>query len=264
MSNSIRNSIYKKIQFPPRGFILQKDIYTTNLLYSNNLFPLSSLKQRLPFRSESLKKIKNLNHSITIIKENESFLNNKEKSNNFYSLNNFKTKQLTKKKLKFPLIKKKAFPLTNLNLYEDINKEDIKLKNIDDDLNITSNKGKKLCIKFKKPKKISNLKKLNLPSINNHMRNNLMNSNYNISFRHRKKKNNDISMDKISLSNVVGQINKDLKDIKIFDYNRKRSFIKDKFFSTQIYVEKIMDSSNHNLSNIIINKKELNNNRNNN
>ena len=258
MSNSIRNNIYKKIEYPPSGFILQKDVYTTNLLYSNDLFPLTSLKQRLPFRPKSKKKIKNLYHSIRILKENESILN-KDKNDNFYSLNNYKpkTKPLKNTKLKFPLIKIKALPLTNLNLYEDINKKDVKIRNIDDDLNITSNKGRRIVFRFKKEKNVPIVKKLNFPSINSRSLNrSLINSNYNAIFRHRRKKNidneNSNSMDKKSLSHIVDEINKELKNIKIHENNRKRSFIKDKFFSTQIYVEKIFDSNNgeNNISNI--------------
>ena len=246
MTNSIRNNIYKKIKLPPCGFILQKDIYTTNLLYANNQFPLTSLKQRLPFRPKSGKKIENPNDSILILRKNGNISQNSDQKFKFYSLNNFKPKNLIKKKLKFPLIRLKAFPLTSLNLYENISKKDVKVKNIDDDLNITSNKGKRIYFRFKKEKeikKISNLKKFKLPSIFSSQFNS-NNSRYNIFFKHRKKGQNDKSMDKFSSSHIIDDLNKELINIKKNEINRKKSFIRDKFFSTQIYIENIMDLSN--------------------
>ena len=242
MINSIRFDIFKKIQYPPSGFILQRDVYTTNLLYANNQFPLTSLKQRLPFRPKSGKRTQNPNDSIRILRENGNISQNSDKKNKFYSLNNFKPRYLNKKKLKFPLIRIKAIPLTNLNLHEGISKKDVKIKNMDDDLNITSNKGRKIIFRFKEEKKMSNLKQFSLPVINS---NNIsfINKKYNIKFRHRKKNQNDISMDKISLNNIVDDLNKELNIIKRNEKKRKRSFIKDKFFSTQIYVENIIDSN---------------------
>ena len=242
MTNSIRYNIFKKIQYPPSGFILQRDIYTTNLLYANNQFPLTSLKQRLPFRSKYGNKTRNPNDSIRILRENGNISQNSDKKNKFYSLNNFKPRNLNKKKLKFPLIRIKAIPLTNLNLHENISKKDIRIKNMDDDLNITSNKGRKIFFRFKDDNKMSNVKKISLPSIN-HSNINYINKKYNIIFRHRKKNQKDISMDKISLNNIVDDLNKELNIIKRNENRRKRSFIKDKFFSTQIYVENIMDSN---------------------
>ena len=240
MSNSIRNNIYKKIKLPPCGFILQKDMFITNLLYENHKFPLTSLKQRLPFLR---KKIVNPSQSISILRENGKISENSEKKNVFYSFNNFKPKQLTKRKLKFPLIKIKAVPLTNLNLNEEMNKKDVKIKNMEDDLNISSNKGRKIIFKFKNEKKLSDSKKDIFPSINNH-NNSLIYSNYDVLFKHRKKNQNDISMDKISLNHMVEELNKELKFIKQNEKKIKRSFIKDKFFSTQIYVENLFDPNN--------------------
>ena len=245
MSNSMKNSIFRKIIFPPSGFILQKDVYTTNLLYANDQFPLSSLKQRLPFRPTSEIRI-NLNDSLKILREKVNRSQNSKKSS---ELNKIKSKYLIKKKLKFPLIRIKALPLTSLNLHENFNRKDVKIKNIDDDLNITSNNGKKIFYSFKIQNKIENIKQTKLPSILNN-NNNLFNSNYNVIFKHRKHKKDkngfdiDKSMDKISLNNAVEELNKEIKNIKRIEQNRKRSFVRDNFFSTQIYVENIMDSNN--------------------
>ena len=42
---NFNNNIFTKEEYPPAGFILQKDVYTTNLLYANDQFPLTSLKK---------------------------------------------------------------------------------------------------------------------------------------------------------------------------------------------------------------------------
>ena len=39
--------------------------------------------------------------------------------------------------------------------------------------------------------------------------------------------------------NIINQLNDDLRDIKQAELERKKSFIKDKFFSTQIYINRI-------------------------
>ena len=46
------------------------------------------------------------------------------------------------------------------------------------------------------------------------------------------------------MNNIVNQLNNELKNIRQIELERKRSFIKDKFFSTQIYVENILDLNN--------------------
>jgi hypothetical protein len=250
MSNSIRNNIYKKIKLPPCGFILQKDMYITNLLYENHKFPLTSLKQRLPFRR---KKLINPSHSISVLRENGKISENSESKAVFYSLNNFKPKSLIKRKLKFPLIKIKTIPLTNLNLNEEINKKDVKIKNMEDDLNITSNKGRKIIFKFKKNSNISDYKKEKFPSIVNN-NNNINYNKYDVLFKHRRRNQNDNSMDKTSLNHIVDDLNKDIKNIKQSEKNVKRSFIRDKFFSTQIYVENLIEANNGENNTSIINK----------
>ncbi len=247
MANLTYNNIKKKEELPPCGFILQKDVYTTNLLYANDQFPLKSLKQRIPFRLSSEDRKINLNDSIRILKEKGNNSQNSERSS---SLNNIKPKPLKKRKLKFPLIRIKAIPLTSLNLNENINRKDVRIKNIEDDLNITSNNGKRIFYRFKKANKLQNIKQTKLPNIFN--RNKLINSEHNVVFKHRKKRkdkndsDNDKSMDKNTLSHIVEEINKDLKYFKKIEKNRKRSFIRDNFFSTQIYVENIMDSNKKN------------------
>ena len=226
---------FKKDEIPPRGFILQKDVYTTNLLYANDQFPLTELKKRLPFRRRSMKK-QNPNHSVRIIRIRSEVSENSEQKNEYY----FKTKQLKNQKLKFPLPKLKIMPLSNLNLYQEINVKNAKIKNIDDDLNITSNNGRKIFYKYKENKLI-NSQKRNLPSIFRKKFIEKRNNNPLKSYYKRREDNK--SMDRISLKYLVGELNNELKFIKQEEIERRKAFIKDKFFSTQIYVENIMDSN---------------------
>ena len=46
-----------KLEYPPSGFILQKDVYTTNLLFTNEKYSIESLKETLPFRPISSRNI---------------------------------------------------------------------------------------------------------------------------------------------------------------------------------------------------------------
>ena len=218
------HNIFKRMEFPPCGFILQKDVYTTNLLYANNQFPLTSLKKRLPFRPP---KRLNPNNSVTILRQNGKISDNSENKKEFYFYNTFKPKNLLKRKLKFPIPQSKPIPLTNLNLYEEISKKDIKIKNIDDDLNITSNNGRKIFYRFKENKFLGTKKSL-FPSLSD-------NNFYN------KRNKEETSMAKKSLKNLVNQLNEELRNLRQMELDRKKSFIKDKFFSTQIYINHLIE-----------------------
>ena len=50
-------------------------------------------------------------------------------------------------------------------------------------------------------------------------------------------------MGKISLKNIISQLNDDLRNLKQMELDRKKSFIKDKFFSTQIYINRLIEKS---------------------
>jgi len=248
------NNIFSKVDFLPSGFILQKDVYTTNLLYANDRFPLTSLRKRLPFRPISRQKIPNPNDSIQILRQNGKISENSERKKIFYLLSDFKPKVLNKRKLRFPLPKIKYTPLSNLNYYEDISKKDLKIKNIEDDLNIYSKNGRKIFYKFKE-NKLTNNSKSNFPLIEKHHKT-LSNSK---TKRHIRKirREGDKSMDKLTLTNVIDQLNDNLKNIRQLEIERKKAFIKDKFFSTQIYVDSFTDSrkskneaSNHKMTDI--------------
>jgi len=233
------NNIFSNADILPSGFILQKDVYTTNLLYANDRFPLTSLKKRLPFRPISMQKIPNPNDSIQILRQNGKISENSERKNVFYLLSDFKPKALNKKKLRFPLPKIKYSPLSNLNYYEDISKKDLKIKNIEDDLNIYSKNGRKIFYKFKENRLTKNSKS-NFPLIDKHHKT-ISNSKTKKHIR-KIRRFGDKSMDKLTLTNVIEQLNDNLKNLRQLEIERKKAFIKDKFFSTQIYVDNFTDS----------------------
>ena len=44
------------------------------------------------------------------------------------------------------------------------------------------------------------------------------------------------------MKNIIDQLNDELKNLREKELERKRSFVKDKFFSTQIYVNNFVKS----------------------
>ena len=130
------------------GFILQKDVYTTNILYENNLIPdTSKLKYILPFRPKSGRIPQDPSTCIRIMKQIYPipFVTNMD--NIFFIKKNLKSKKLKNKKLKFPLPKMKLRPISSNDFY--INIRGKRARNIEDDLNITTRHGKKIYYSFK-------------------------------------------------------------------------------------------------------------------
>jgi hypothetical protein len=121
---------HKNIQ---SGFLLQKDVYTTNLLYEHNKFPILPIKNLFPFRNYDIyKKNINLQNSFIILNHNRSERCILPK------------KKITK--LKFPLPKPELS--TKIDFYSHL-QGNIKLKYMDDDLNISSRRGKRIDYFFK-------------------------------------------------------------------------------------------------------------------
>ena len=218
------SNLYEKIEVAPTGFILQKDVYTTNLLYSYDQFPLKALRSRLPFRP---KKKENPNYSVQILRENGNISDFTENKRYFYSFNSFKPKLLKNRKLFFPLPKKRIYSLNNLNYYEEISKKNLQIKNIDDDLNITSNNGRKIYYKFKETNSFKGKKDL-LPMI---------------PLTYSRKKRKQGSLTNVSMKNKIERLNDELKIIKKIESHRKKSFVRDKFFNTQIYINNIIEKN---------------------
>ena len=260
-------SLFQPNVLPIVGFILQKDVYTTNLLYANDQFSTKSLRKKLPFRSGSGRKPNNPSSSLTILRQNGLISENSEDETIFYTRNTFKPKKLHHKHLRFPLPKLKAIPLTNSILHEDICKQDIKIKYMDDDLNITSKFGKKIIynlkeshtfnkklsskIKFsnQKQKKIAN-KSNNRALLSNKLKK--YRSEYKFGKFQIKKRNNQTKYnDKNDIKNTlpmrqaIYQINSELKIIQLEEKERKKSFYRNKFFTTQINTQSNNDSTSN-------------------
>ena len=121
---------HKSIQ---SGFLLQKDVYTTNLLYEHNKFPILPTKNLFPFRNyDFYKKQMDLKNSFTILNHNRSVKCLLPK------------KKITK--LKFPLPKPEMS--TRIDFYTHL-QGNIRLKYMEDDLNISSRRGKRIEYFFK-------------------------------------------------------------------------------------------------------------------
>ena len=124
------------------GFILQKDVYTTNILYENNLILTKNLKNIVPFRPQSGRVPQDPTKCIQILKQ---ICPQTTKDLSIYLYKDyFKTKKLKNKKLKFPLPKIRLRPISSNDFYKNIRGSNIRTKNIEDDLNITSKFGKKI------------------------------------------------------------------------------------------------------------------------
>ena len=241
---------------PIVGFILQKDVYTTNLLYANDQFSTKSLRKTLPFRSGSGRKPKNPSSSLIILRQNGFCSENSEDEDIFYMRNTFKPKKLNNKQLKFPLPKIKPIPLTNSILREDICQQDIKIKYLDDDLNITSKFGKKILYNLKENNTFYNTKFKEKPKFNIPLRNkDNENKKFNTLYKPKMKKyKSEYKFNKLSIKRynkyrikdnknvknilpvrqAIYQINSELKLIELEDKERNRSFCKNEFFATQL------------------------------
>jgi hypothetical protein len=258
IKDNVLPSIFQPPIQPVVGFILQKDVYTTNLLYANDQFSTKSLRKTLPFRRGSGRKPNNPSSSLTILRQNGFASENSEDEEIFYMRNTFKPKKLHNRHLKFPLPKIKSIPLTNSILREDICKQDIKIKYMEDDLNITSKFGKKIIYNLKEntnpyetqfPKKKSKFKfpiknkKYGSKKKYNTIYGQKMKK-YNSEFKLRKspmKKFNKLRIkDYKNATNIlpvrqaIYQINSELKLFELEDKERKRAFFKNEFFATQL------------------------------
>ena len=220
-------NFHSKLDLNPTGFILQKDVYTTNLLYAYNRFPLKSLRKSLPFRHPPSEK-EHPNYSVKNLRQNKSISIPEINKNDLNSSAQPKIKNLKQLKVKYPIPKGKIMSLKNLNFYQDISKKNIKIKNIDDDLNITSKNGRKLFYKFKYTKPL-NIKTPMLPLIP------LKNFG-----NEKKRKEKSMSLSNARLKKIIEHLNDELKGLKIFEAKRKQKMIREKFFNTQIYIKNII------------------------
>lgn len=133
----------------PSGFILQKDVYITNLLFANDQLPIAKLAKLLPFRPASGWAPQDPSSCLQVIRQNGFLSIYPENETLFYSKKNFKPKKLNNRKLKFPIPKYRYPPLSAQDFHKNLRKQGIRIKYIDDDLNITSKKGKKIIYTFR-------------------------------------------------------------------------------------------------------------------
>jgi hypothetical protein len=147
-----------------------------------------------------------------------TIINNRKKSNSF--------SHKRKTKLKFPLPRPDIPVSSNIDFYKYL-KGDVKLRYMDDDLNITSRKGKKIEYSFK-----DNGNKL---IFNNKV--NDLNTNYLITHNYTPKKRNNSTYNAFyPLRKNIELINESLKEIN----KRKKIILKDNMFKTQIQFQKKM------------------------
>jgi len=108
------------------GFILQKDVYTTNILYENNLIPIRNIKHILPFRPKSGRIPQDPTPCVKIIKQIGPIPNIPKLEDFFIFKKNFRTKKLKKRKLKFPLPKLRLRPISSNDFYKHLRNKNLK------------------------------------------------------------------------------------------------------------------------------------------
>lgn len=160
------------LRLPPSGFILQKDVYTTNLLYANDQLSPEKKNSWFSFRSIPTHLPNNPGRSLRIFNETECSFSN-------FNMSSSKSKKMIKTKLKFPLPKIVMPPISLNNYNKNLCKRDLNILFIEDDLNIASNKGKKIFYNYKKNKlspdkcttegNINNIKNENNSEMNVHL-----------------------------------------------------------------------------------------------
>ena len=254
------------------GFLLQRDINTTNLLLNCNQFSMKNIKDYLQFRPMSGKKPENPNRSLKILRQNGNISENTENDKKFYLLSTFKPKKLKHKKLKLPLPYMKTIPL--YKTFYSYSSSNTKIKCMEDDLNITSKYGKKVVYNMKEKLNIPDLRgsnrcitnsnKLNI-AYNNEisLETSINKTDYIIKFNKRAKTKNPIQFDRkklLKIKQTIHQINNNLKAFQEEEKERKKLLRKNTFFTTELFIDKNENykekyNKNHrNIINAFINK----------
>ena len=251
---------YTRIRIPSGGFILKKDVYTTNLLYADDRFSKKSILKNLKFRKPHTNIPLNTSKSLIILHENFDEFKKMYNKNKNYSCLKKKSKK-TWGKIQFPLPRVNAKSMSAFNLNKNFCNKNVKIRFMEDDLNITSNKGKKINYNFKgnnannyfyTEKNISydlnenNIKKRinnksNASSNFNKSKNNYVKLNdfYKIDYRPRFRCNKHLFMNKnennmMPLNLLTSMINSNLKNIMKEDKENKKLMFRNDFFKTQV------------------------------
>ena len=229
-STKIRDLLLKTAKIPNDGFVMQKDLYTTNLIYENPNFPYNLKKNSLPYRVpiNTFERTTKLNGSLTILHRNGKISKNSDDKEKFYSNCSYKPKQLIKYKLNFPL------PIINAPSIEKLSTEknetfykNDNIKSMDDDLNITSIKGKRIYYQITRKNNPPN-------SVNYRLYNKTVPNKKQYDIQFKRKKGDLKGYNSPYISEVISELNINMKDIKQIEIDRKKSFVKEKFFSTQV------------------------------
>ena len=224
------------------GFILQKDVYTTNLLYENDLLQSKGLKYILPFRPKSGRIPQDPSPCLKILKQNIFIPYDIKIEENIFK--GYKTKKLRKKKLKFPLPKHRLRPISSNDFYKNYRGDNLNILNIEDDLNITSKHGKKIHYSFKNENENENKKfkeKYVKVGYDNFLNNNINNYDEYFDFRFHINKNPKQKIKIKSISNIKRKPER----------HHQKMFAKDNTFKTQIdYNLLFSNKSNNNFMNI--------------
>ena len=222
------SSNFKFSPYLPSGFILQKDVYTTNLLYANDQFPIKKLSQILPFRPLTGRIPQDPSTCVKIIRQNGFISYNTENETIFFAKNTFKPKKLMHRKLKFPIPKYRLPPLSATDFYSSFRDKNIRIRYIEDDLNITSKKGKKIIYTFKDQyyANFGHKQRLNKGIIIKKKEYNSQNYDQYFDFGFRSRRN--------KIFNEKQNLIKNQKSISRVSSYHKKIFPKDKTFATQI------------------------------
>ena len=224
----------------PSGFILQKDVHTSNLLFSKEQIPIKKISKILPFRPPTGRIPQDPTPCVKIIKLSGLFsLNTEDESIYLTKLtkkNIFSPKKLKICKLKYTSPKNKLKPISGNDFYLHLRKKGLRIKYIDDDLNITSNNGRKIVYTFKEDyylPKFDVQEKINKKNILK-VRNEYETENYNNYFDygfHSKKTENNLN-NRINSERIYK--NKNTATQKGINLFNKKFFSKDNTFQTQI------------------------------
>ena len=142
-------TLHFKLKGPlPSGFILQKDVHISNILFANSQIPINQISKLLPFRPPTGRIPQDPSSCLQVLKINNFYSLNPQKSSLFYLKKGSKNKKSNNLKLKFPFPRYKLMPITAMNFHSSLTEKILKIKYLEDDLNITSKKEKKLLYSF--------------------------------------------------------------------------------------------------------------------
>lgn len=251
---SMKEKPFVSLKRPPSGFFLQKDVYTSNILYANTQLLSKVPMKWLPFRTVPSHKPDNPSKSLKIVNEKCSTISNEDSKISF-SLRN-RPKKLINSKLSFPLPKIIIPPLTTMNFDKALCKKDLKIKYMEDDLNISSRKARKIIYNYKnniistynniiENNNICDTANKNYSDNENSFNNKIKNILREEKLKYKKYKNKTslyftfkpfIKKKVSDLNNQVNEINNNLRRINTQDKENRKIPFKDNMFATQINV----------------------------